>query len=189
MNKVVCELARYDVVVGTLQKTKWFGSEVYEINESVVLTPGRSKTAEGETIKRGEGVALVFRGLALVAWKRGGGKQWKACSSRAVSACLRLDGSTKGIHVVSCYAPIKATSREDKDAFFKQLDNINSSVPSGKIYILLGDFNARLGSRDSFNDQRGNVRHSHGLGALQIRYKVHHVVHVYDAFEPIVNTW
>ena len=162
VDQVVCELARYDVVVGALQETKWFGSEVYEINESIILTSGRSKPAEGEAIRRGEGVALVLRGLALVAWKCGG-KQWKAWSSRAVSTSLQMDGSTKRIHMVPCYAPTRATSREDKDAFFEQLDII-SSVPSGEIYVFLGDFSACVGSRDSVNDQWNSVRALMGLG-------------------------
>ena len=33
MDQVVHELGRYDVVVGTLQETKWFGSEAYEVYE------------------------------------------------------------------------------------------------------------------------------------------------------------
>ena len=29
VDQVVCELSRYEVVVGALQETKWFGCEVY----------------------------------------------------------------------------------------------------------------------------------------------------------------
>ena len=76
VDQVVHELGRYGVVVGALQETKWFGREVYDVNDSVVLTSGRSTPAQGETIQRGGGVALVLRGLGLVAWRRGG-KQWK----------------------------------------------------------------------------------------------------------------
>ena len=72
VDQVVCELAKYGVVVGALQETKWFGSEIYEVNDSVILTSGRSTPAQGEKVQRGEGVALVLRGLALVAWRRGG---------------------------------------------------------------------------------------------------------------------
>ena len=68
VDQVVCELAKYGVVVGALQETKWFGSEIYEVNDSVILTSGRSTPARGEKVQRGEGVALVLRGLALVAW-------------------------------------------------------------------------------------------------------------------------
>ena len=83
-------------------------------------------------------MALVLRGLALVAWRRGG-KQWKAWSSRCVSACLQVTGSAGSrIHMVTCYASTSAASREDKETFFQELENIISSVPSGEIYILLG---------------------------------------------------
>lgn len=38
---VISEQARYVIVVGALQETKWFGNEVYEVADSVVLTSGR----------------------------------------------------------------------------------------------------------------------------------------------------
>ena len=106
------------------------------MNDSVILISGRSTPAQAETIQRGEGVALVLRGLALVAWRRGG-KQWKAWSSRCVSACLQVTGSAGSrIHMVSCYAPTRVASREVKEAFFQELENI---ISSGERDILLGD--------------------------------------------------
>ena len=42
------------------------------MNGSVELTAGRATPAQGEHVQRGEGVALVLRGLALDARKRGG---------------------------------------------------------------------------------------------------------------------
>ena len=57
------------------------------------------------------------------------------------------------IHVVSCYAPTRAASRQDKDAFFQELNNIISGVPEGETYIILGDFNARVGSRESDDNE------------------------------------
>lgn len=163
VDQVACELARYDMEVGALQETKWFGSEVYEVDKSVVLTSGRNTPAQGETVQRGEGVALVLRGLALGAWRRSG-KQWKAWSPRCVSACLQMDGSAGSrIHIVSCYAPTRAASREVKEAFFQELENVISLVPSKEKYVLLGDFNARVGSRES-NEQCIGVRGPHGYG-------------------------
>ena len=38
IDQVVSELDKYQVVVGALQETKWFGSEVYRVGDSVVLT-------------------------------------------------------------------------------------------------------------------------------------------------------
>ena len=162
--KVDQVLGRYDIVVGALQETRWFGSEVYDVGDSVILTAGRSTPAQGQAVQRGEGVALVLRGLGLSAWRRGG-KLCKAWSPRCVSASLQMDESAQSrLHVVSCYAPTRAASREDKEAFFQELENIISSVPSQEKYVLLGDFNARVGSRES-DEQWAGVRGPHGFGA------------------------
>ena len=54
---VISEQARYVIVVGALQETKWFGNEVYEVADSVVLTSGRRTPMQGDISSRGEGVA------------------------------------------------------------------------------------------------------------------------------------
>ena len=71
VDQIVFELTRYGVSVGALQETKWFGDAVYEMNGSVLLTAGRPTPVDGVPIQRGEGVALVLLGSALVAWRRG----------------------------------------------------------------------------------------------------------------------
>ena len=70
---VVRELARYDVVAGALQETKWFGCGIlYEVVDSMVLTSGRSTLKEGQSVQWDKGVALVFRKQALAARRLGG---------------------------------------------------------------------------------------------------------------------
>ena len=92
---VVSELARYEVLAGALQETKWFGCGTYEVGDSMVLTSGRSTPREGQSVQRGEGVALVLRGQALAAWRLGG-QQWKAWSLRCVTAVLQVDKRPSG---------------------------------------------------------------------------------------------
>ena len=163
VNLILNELKRYDVKVAALQETKWFGSEVYQVGGSVVLTAGRKTPGEGENVVRGEVVALVLSGLAVDAWKRGG-SQWSAWSSRAVSACLQVGkGATGRLHVVSCYAPTRAASREAKDTFFQEIENILSAVLQGEKYVLMGDFN---GSRECVGDLWDGVRGPHGYGVV-----------------------
>ena len=60
----MCELERYDIVVGALQEMKWFGCEVYEVNGSVVLTSGRTTPAQGGTSseRRGSGTSVERAG-------------------------------------------------------------------------------------------------------------------------------
>ena len=122
----------------------------------MILASGRRTPGDWECAQRKEGVALVFRGKALGAWRHGG-QQWKARSSRCVSVVLQADKRTGSrIHVVSCYAPTRAASRDD-DAFFQELNNIISGVPVGEMYIILGDFNARVESRESDDNDWSGV--------------------------------
>ena len=115
-------------------------------------------------MKSGEGVAIVRTDWAIDAWKAAG-RQWKAWSSRAVSACLQLGGRSRGkLHVVSCCAPTRTASRQEKDTFFDELNTILSSVPAGEKYIVHGYFNALVGSRQVVGDQWSEVRGPHGCG-------------------------
>ena len=143
---VVRELGRYGVKVAALQETKWFGRAVYRVGESVVLAADRPVPALGESCQRGEGVAIVLFVLAIHAW-RAAGEQWKVWSSRLMSACLQTGRRKKDhIHVLSCYAPTRAASRDIKDEFFADLEQVLASIPSDEPYILLGDLHAREGS-------------------------------------------
>ena len=100
---------------------------------------------------------------AIYAWKAAG-RQWKAWS-RAVSACLQLGGRSRDkLNVMSCYAPTRAASRQEKNTFFDELNSILSSVPAGEKYIVLGDFNACVGSRQIIGGQWSKVRGLHGYG-------------------------
>ena len=72
------------------------------------------------------------------------GNQWNAQGPRLVSATLDCG---ERLHVLSCYAPTFAAKTEDKNNFFDILQDAISSIPSNESYILLGDFNARVGSR------------------------------------------
>lgn len=72
VDQVLCELVRYDVFIdGALHQTKWFGCGVYEVGEGLVLARDKNVPIVGERVHMG-GVALVLRGQALAAWKRGG---------------------------------------------------------------------------------------------------------------------
>ena len=41
-----------------------------------------------------------------------------------------------------------AAGREEKDKFFDLLQDVLSTIPSGECYVMLGDFNACVGSRE-----------------------------------------
>ena len=146
-DQVVSELDRYCVVVAALQETKWVASEVYSVGNSFILTTGREVPGADFVRQGGEDVTIVLSDLAVSAWRAGGSK-WKVWSSRLVTATLKVgDGRNRCLHVLSCYAPTFATSREKKDAFFARLHDALSAIPSDESFVVLGDFNARAGSR------------------------------------------
>ena len=45
------ELSSYGVVVAALQETKWFGDEVYRVDDSVVLTACRPVPGDCQEVK------------------------------------------------------------------------------------------------------------------------------------------
>ena len=142
-----------------------------------MLAAGRPIPAAGEPIKRGEGVAIVLSGPAITAW-RTAGEQWKAWISMLVSACLQT-GSRKAdhLHVLSCYAPTRAASRAAKDEFFRDLEHALASIPPEEPYILLGDFNAHVGSRSGAHDLWDGVRGLDGYGECNDARKECEVIH------------
>ena len=166
VDQIVAELVKYRVDVAGLQEMKWFGSSVYRVAESVVIASGRPVPGAGAVNQRGEGVTIVLSGSAVEAW-RSGGNRWRAWSSRIVSATLKVgSGSRDVLHVVTSYAPPFAASREEKDNFYSSMQEALTAIPSQECYVLLGDFNARVGSRMVDDDEWWDERSPHGLGIL-----------------------
>lgn len=182
---VVGELKRYKVKVAGLQETKWFGNGVYNVEGAIVLTSGRDVPEEDQAYQRGEGVAIVLIDWAVNAWKTAG-SQWKSWSSRTISACLKV--GNERLHVISCYAPTRSARREEKDQFYDELDAILSSIPTDEKYILLGDFNARVGSREQNGEQWDGVRGPNGHRAINDAGKeLLTFLNIHQA--TICNTW
>ena len=91
--------------------------------------PARREHAERE------GVALVLSGPAIAAQKTGG-EQWKTWGSRIVRAMLSAGKRFSGqLHVLSCYAPTYAASREAKEEFYNNLQLALDEIPAEDTYV------------------------------------------------------
>ena len=112
--------------------------------EAIVLTSSRPTPADGQSFQRGEGFDRL--GYWCLDIRR---EAWG--TPRIVSVCLNLEKEKS--HVVSCYVPTRSTRRVDKDKFFDDLNAILSSILSDEKYVLKGDFNFHVGSREVYGEQ------------------------------------
>ena len=69
----------------------------------------------------------------------------RGVSERIMTLRMRL-AANRHITLINIYAPTMMYPEEEKEAFFSQLRTLIMSVPASDKLILLGDFNARVGS-------------------------------------------
>ena len=172
LDLLVGELQRYGVSVAGIQETKWFGKDIWPASYGyTLLHSGRPIPGDSDIVNRQEGVGILLDKRASAAWRRGG-EVWKAVSSRLISMRLRWassDGrrSSKArgsfVTIVCGYAPTARGPSCVKSMFLEELQNTLDAVPENDILLLLGDFNARIGVRDSDDGLWSNVIGGHGL--------------------------
>ena len=123
------------------------------MGSSMVITAGRPTPQGDQSRQRGEGVAIVLRGPAIEAWRNGGDQQ-KSWGSRLLKITLDTGQKAGRLHILSCYAPTYGASREAKTNVFNHLQEAMNEIQSDEPYLILmlGDFNARVGSRHSSSE-------------------------------------
>lgn len=71
--------------------------------------------------------------------------------------------ASQHITIISAYAPTMTSSDEAKETFYEDLNNLVKDIPRGDTLLLLGDFNARVGS--DYTNWNG-VLGPHGMGKM-----------------------
>lgn len=108
-------------------------------------------------------MAFFLSPRAKVAWDAAG-NVFQTVSERILKICLKCYLSY--MSVVSIYAPTNhsnatANAAGPSEAFYDQLQSTLSSVPPSDLLVILGDFNARVGSDHS---SLTSVLGPHGIG-------------------------
>ena len=105
------------------------------------------------------------------AWREAG-EEWKAVSPWVIKARMKmgkkqLDGARVPTHVtvISVYAPTFKAPVEEKK-FYSDLQDTLNTVSEHDLLLVVGDFNARVGSteREDREDTWNGVKGVHGVG-------------------------
>ncbi len=166
--RVAHDLQKYGIDIAGLQETHWFGDGTYKVLDRVILTSGRpSPSADCVSRRRGEGVALALSPFAAEAWRAGGCVVGRV-SSRILTARFKFvgyGGEAQRFRVIVAYAPTFVSPRTEKGKFYDDLQRVLDDTKCGEEYALVGDFNARIGSRTCY-DEWSETRGPHGFGQL-----------------------
>ena len=150
---VARELDRYGIDIAALGETRILGENVIE-----ECGGGYTFFLKGKPLgdKHHHGVGFAMR-TRLV--KHLNGKFPLGINERLMTMSFPLDGSN--LSIISAYAPTLPQSDEIKDSFYDLLSDAVGQVPSSHKLLVMGDFNARVGSDHTSWE---NIIGRHGVG-------------------------
>ena len=138
-----------------LSETRWSGHGISQICSTTILHCGSSNGHHG--------VAITLSPSARSSWEAAGGV-FQPISERIIR--IRLKCHLSYVSVIAVYAPTNPSSNTvqavaPSDAFYDQLQSVVAAVPPRDMLLVLGDFNARVGT--DFQSWR-SVIGPHGMG-------------------------
>lgn len=150
---VAKELARYKVDIAALSETRLPDKgQLTEIGGGYTFFwSGRNSEERREA---GVGFAIKTEHLKKLASVPEG------LSDRLMKVQLPL-GGRRNATLISAYAPTMTNPEEIKDKFYEELEALITTVPQSDKLIVLGDFNARVGTD---HQAWGRVIGKHGVG-------------------------
>jgi hypothetical protein len=141
MTEIAEQLAKNKICVSALQEIRFGGyGEIRKTNYSIYYS-GASKPG-----LRGTGfyVDKITRKSVLA---------FEPINDRI--CFLRLKGKFQNISMVTCHAPTEESEEQLKDEFYDLLSRTCSKISKHDMFILLGDFNSKLGKEEFIIDVAG----------------------------------
>nr|KAG5695063.1 hypothetical protein BaRGS_032556 [Batillaria attramentaria] len=148
-------MKNYKTGVLGLSETRWpqTGELRFSSGEQLLYS-GHTEDGAPHT----EGVALM---LAPEAQRALIG--WESVNSRIITAKFITKKKDIKLNIIRCYAPTNDVEEEKKDDFYQQLQTVIDRGGAKDMTILMGDFNAKIGSDNTgYEDTMG----THGLGQM-----------------------
>ncbi|XP_072043194.1 craniofacial development protein 2-like [Amphiura filiformis] len=141
------ELERNDVHLTGISEMRWTGKGHFTtLSKHVVYYSGtESKREHGVAFVVNEEVAKCVLG-------------YNPINERIIT--IRIQGKPMNMSVIQAYAPTSASSDEEIQQFYDQLQQAIDSIHKRDILVVTGDFNAKVGARSTNKYVMG----SNGLG-------------------------
>ena len=153
--QVAREMRNYNISLLGLSEVRWLQAGQLRLTSGeMLLYSGHTEEDAPHT----EGVALL---LAPEAQRALIG--WEPVSSRIITAKFATKQKNIKLSVIQCYAPTNDADEEKKDDFYHQLQTVLDRQGAKDITILMGDFNAKIGSDNTGYEE---VMGAHGLGEM-----------------------
>lgn len=145
-------MSRYKLDIIAIQESRWNGSGSISDGETVFLYSGRPQNEN-----HSEGVAfLITKKISK------GLLEWFPINERII--VLKIKTRARKMVIINCYAPTEAQPNDVKEDFYEQLNScITSHTRTGDVILIVGDFNAKIGSN---NQGVEKYMGKHGLGTL-----------------------
>lgn len=143
------EMQKYNIQILGISEMRWPGSGEMQTAEGNLLIFSGGEVNNGQ-----RGVGLIIAGKL-----RNSLISWKPTSDRIITA--RLYTRIRKVTIIQCYAPTEAADQADKEEFYIQLSSVMNEIPRTDIKILMGDFNAKVGSDTTASSAVGQ----YGLGS------------------------
>ena len=147
IDELCTELGNHNITLAAISEHRWRGEGTYSVNEHWKFIYSGLPT---EAPKAQSGVGFLVHSSLWGAW-RDAGEYCHAQGARLIKIRLRIAG--RFFSVVSVYAPTFQCSDAEKDLFCENLTDLVTAVDAKDELIIMGDFNARMGVKDTGEDE------------------------------------
>ena len=151
--QLASEAQRMKLEILGLSEVRWPNFGEHQLPSGQVLLYSGIR---GDNAPQHRGVGFLLSVQAHAALLR-----WEPISDRVIVARFRT--RVRNLTIIQSYAPTNVAEPQEKDQYYSQLNAIVDKIPKGDIKILMGDFNAKIGS-DNTDYER--VMGRHGLGEM-----------------------
>lgn len=171
--EVIEELSDRNIDICGLQETKKKGKGQQQYSNYILIYSGVPKDQR----------AAAGVGILISRKYKNNLESCHYISERIIHVKIALD--QQKLNVLSIYSPEDGKPKQQTETFYEELQNTLDSIPNTEPIILLGDFNARIGS-DVIHGvkQRFNEEQLNGNGELMINFCAYNELRINNTFFP-----